>query len=39
VGETTGDLTGRRPTAKVDRQQNLTPRRVRQRGDDGVERR
>jgi len=35
----TGDLAGGGRTAKVDRQKDLSPRRVRQRGDDGVERR
>jgi len=35
----TGDLAGGGRAAKVDRQKDLSPRRVRQRGDDGVERR
>lgn len=39
VREATGDLAGRRGPAKVDRQQDLPSRWVRQRGDDGVERR
>jgi hypothetical protein len=39
VGKATGDLARRGRAAKVNRQQDLSPRRVRQRGDDGVERR
>ena len=33
------DLAGGRCTTEVDRQKDLPPRRVRQRGDDGIERR
>jgi hypothetical protein len=39
VRKTPRDLAGGRRAAQMDRQQDLPPRRVRQRGDDGVERR
>jgi hypothetical protein len=39
VREPTGDLASGGGTAKMNRQKDLSPRRVCQRGDDGVERR
>jgi len=39
VGKTTGDFASSSRSAEMDRQKDLSPRRVRQRGDDGVERR
>lgn len=39
VREPTGDLSRGGGAAKMDRQQDLSPRRVRQRGNNGVERR
>jgi hypothetical protein len=37
VSKATGDLAGRRLAAEVDRQEDLPPSRVRQRGNDGIE--
>jgi hypothetical protein len=39
VRKASGDLTGGGGAPEVDRQKDLSPRRMRQRGDDGVERR
>jgi hypothetical protein len=39
VRKASGDLTGGSGAPEVDRQKDLSPRRMRQRGDDGVERR
>lgn len=39
VRKASGDLTGGGGAAEVDRQKDLSPRRMRQRGDDGIERR
>ena len=38
VRKASGDLASGRCTTKVDRQKDLSPRRVRQRGDDRIER-
>jgi hypothetical protein len=37
VRKSSGDFAGGRGPTKVDRQKNLSPRRVRQRGDDRIE--